>query len=413
MKTSLLTLLLVSLAMAFGGCHHEEAAKGKRYPMQGEIKALDANQKSAIIDAGKIGDWMEAMTMDYPVKPDAEFQKLHVGDRIEATVVVLHPDPGYYVTDVKVAGRSRSSARCSLSSAVPQSSFADDRRTLLAAPCRGPLPVRGAALFRTEPGVQVLVLLARPAAKPRRNRDGPRTRRLRPTPSTSPASAPRHRRRVRRAPLQHADLRRHRASLPDALPRRPYQRPAGRPARPSRRRPPARLAGRLFAGRQRGAETRRGTGRTRRRQLIAGVCAVSTPLDLEACARRIAEPDNRLYECALRPAHAGASGGHRPLRAPRIRRAAFRDSTSTTASPRRPSASATPLNYYRTQSALNYLDGLRVPVLLIQAKDDTFIPYRIFGSRSGARQSPHRTGGYRLRRPSRISGPFAGALLGG
>ncbi len=102
MKTSLLTLLLVSLAMAFGGCHHEEAAKGKRYPMTGEIKALDVNQKSALIDAGKIGDWMEAMTMDYPVKPDAEFQKLHVGDRIEAVVVVLDPEPGYYVTDVKV-----------------------------------------------------------------------------------------------------------------------------------------------------------------------------------------------------------------------------------------------------------------------------------------------------------------------
>jgi hypothetical protein len=37
-------------------------------------------------------------------------------------------------------------------------------------------------------------------------------------------------------------------------------------------------------------------------------------------------------------------------------------------------------NYYRTQSALRYLEGVRVPVLLIQAKDDTFIPFEIFGS---------------------------------
>ena len=58
------------------------------------------NAKTATIAAGKIGDWMEAMTMEYPVKPDAEFQKLHVGDKIEATVVVV--DPAYYVTDVKV-----------------------------------------------------------------------------------------------------------------------------------------------------------------------------------------------------------------------------------------------------------------------------------------------------------------------
>jgi Cu/Ag efflux protein CusF len=41
--------------------------------------------------------------MEYPVKPDAELQKLHVGDRIEATVVVN--DLKYYVTDVKVAPR--------------------------------------------------------------------------------------------------------------------------------------------------------------------------------------------------------------------------------------------------------------------------------------------------------------------
>jgi Cu/Ag efflux protein CusF len=68
--------------------------------MQGEIKAVDASAKTATIAAGKIGDWMEAMTMEYPVKPDSEFQKLHVGDRIEATVVVS--DLKYYVTDVKV-----------------------------------------------------------------------------------------------------------------------------------------------------------------------------------------------------------------------------------------------------------------------------------------------------------------------
>ena len=66
--------------------------------MEGTVKALDPNAKTATIDAGKIGDWMEAMAMEYSVKPDAEFQKLHVGDHIKATVVVN--DPTYYVTDV-------------------------------------------------------------------------------------------------------------------------------------------------------------------------------------------------------------------------------------------------------------------------------------------------------------------------
>lgn len=90
------------LALLLAGCGAKP--EGKRYQMQGEVKALDPTAKTATIAAGKIGDWMDAMTMEYPVKPDAEFQKLHVGDKIEATVVVQ--DPSYYVTDVKIVPKS-------------------------------------------------------------------------------------------------------------------------------------------------------------------------------------------------------------------------------------------------------------------------------------------------------------------
>jgi Cu/Ag efflux protein CusF len=100
MTKRILACLVLSLFM-LAGCAQKAAEK--RYPMQGQITALDATTHTATIAAGKIGDWMEAMTMEYPVKPDAEFQKLHVGDRIEATVVV--GDPAYYVTEIKVAGK--------------------------------------------------------------------------------------------------------------------------------------------------------------------------------------------------------------------------------------------------------------------------------------------------------------------
>ena len=86
------------LALALAGCGAKDQTK--RYAMEGSVKALDPATKSATIAAGKIGDWMEAMTMEYAVKPDAEFQKLHVGDRIQATVVVSGDK--YYVTDVKI-----------------------------------------------------------------------------------------------------------------------------------------------------------------------------------------------------------------------------------------------------------------------------------------------------------------------
>ena len=102
MTRRILAILPFVLLLLLAACA-EKSMPAKRYPMQGEIKALDANAKTATIAAGKIGDWMEAMTMEYPVKPDTEFQKLHVGDKIEATVVVA--DVKYYVTEIKVAGK--------------------------------------------------------------------------------------------------------------------------------------------------------------------------------------------------------------------------------------------------------------------------------------------------------------------
>jgi Cu/Ag efflux protein CusF len=97
-----LTSIALLIALVLAGCGGK-AAPVKRYPMQGVVKAVDAQAKTATIDAGKVGDWMEAMTMEYLVKPEAEFNKLHVGDKIEATVVV--EDIKYYLTDVKVVAK--------------------------------------------------------------------------------------------------------------------------------------------------------------------------------------------------------------------------------------------------------------------------------------------------------------------
>jgi Cu/Ag efflux protein CusF len=91
--------ILLALALALACC--SSAPPAKRYFVQGDVKAVDASAKTATIAAGPIGDWMGPMTMEYSIKPDSEFQKLHVGDRIQATVVVAS-DVSYYVTDIKV-----------------------------------------------------------------------------------------------------------------------------------------------------------------------------------------------------------------------------------------------------------------------------------------------------------------------
>ena len=113
------------------------------------------------------------------------------------------------------------------------------------------------------------------------------------------------------------------------------------------------------------------------RDLVAAVCAVSTPIDLEACARRMMKLDNRFYErrflrrMFLRLLGTGryTRGDFRGIRsifefddritAPEF---GFRDG----------------LDYYRTQSSRRFLDRIRVPALVIQAQDDTFIPFETF-----------------------------------
>src|SRR5271157_42563 len=95
------TGLCLLAAAVLAGCGSQKPPV-KRYPMVGEIQVLDAGTHTATIKHEKIGEWMEAMTMEFTVKPASEFVKLHVGDRIRATVVV--EDPAYWVTDITVTG---------------------------------------------------------------------------------------------------------------------------------------------------------------------------------------------------------------------------------------------------------------------------------------------------------------------
>jgi predicted alpha/beta-fold hydrolase len=112
-------------------------------------------------------------------------------------------------------------------------------------------------------------------------------------------------------------------------------------------------------------------------ELIQGICAASTPLDLGACARRISQPDNSVYErrfVGKMRERLCATGRYAP--------SDFQDLHSVEAIDDRITAPSfgfgNAANYYRTQSSIAFLDRIRVPVLLIQSKDDTFVPFEIF-----------------------------------
>jgi predicted alpha/beta-fold hydrolase len=115
------------------------------------------------------------------------------------------------------------------------------------------------------------------------------------------------------------------------------------------------------------------------RDFVQGVCTVSAPLDLAACARRIGERDNRVYEARFVRAmrrRLGATGRYRKREFADLRSVVELDDRFTAPS----FGFGDAANYYRTQSAIVFLVGLRVPVLLVQAKDDTFVPFAVYES---------------------------------
>ena len=71
----------------------------RQYDLHGEVSRLDAENKIATIKHEAIGDWMGAMTMDFPVKEASDFEKLSLGKSVDATVFVQGLN--YWVGEVK------------------------------------------------------------------------------------------------------------------------------------------------------------------------------------------------------------------------------------------------------------------------------------------------------------------------
>ncbi|MBX9604028.1 MAG: alpha/beta fold hydrolase [Bryobacteraceae bacterium] len=117
-------------------------------------------------------------------------------------------------------------------------------------------------------------------------------------------------------------------------------------------------------------------------QLLSGVCAVSTPIDLDACARRIDHPSNLVYQRRflialkrrIRERHLQAPDQYTLEHLPKVRSIYDFDDFYTA----RLFDFGRAADYYRTQSARNFLDRIRVPALIIQAKDDPMIPFEVY-----------------------------------
>ena len=91
--------IYVVLAFLIAACQRNPTTpRAKEFQMQGEVVGLDPTAHLATVKAGKIEGWMEAMTMEYPIKDPQEFSKLKVGERIQAKILVQGTD--YWIATV-------------------------------------------------------------------------------------------------------------------------------------------------------------------------------------------------------------------------------------------------------------------------------------------------------------------------
>lgn len=120
-------------------------------------------------------------------------------------------------------------------------------------------------------------------------------------------------------------------------------------------------------------------GQTR---LIAGTCAVSTPIDLAACVRCIDKSSNQLYGRRFLD-RLRTRVRRKSVTSPHLYSTANLDGVKTIwefddrfTAPL--FGFGTAANYYATQSAAQYLDAIRIPTLVVCSQDDPLVPFEIY-----------------------------------
>ena len=116
--------------------------------------------------------------------------------------------------------------------------------------------------------------------------------------------------------------------------------------------------------------------------LLDGVCSVSTPLDLAACADTLEAPRNFIYENRFLKYLKGRIV-RRHLQYPDLYDIKLFDDVRTIrqfddAYTAKLFGFGTAANYFATQSSNQFLESVRVPALMIQAKDDPLIPFEVY-----------------------------------
>lgn len=102
-----LGILACLFCFLFAACERKVNAPGgngelKRYELKGKIVKVEKAQKRIEVAHEKIEGFMEAMTMPFTVKDDANFEQLKASDSITATLIYNSADNRMWLENLKV-----------------------------------------------------------------------------------------------------------------------------------------------------------------------------------------------------------------------------------------------------------------------------------------------------------------------
>ena len=101
-----LTAVFALASLACGVTEPIKKEPVQKYHLHGIIRKLDPAAQSATVEHQNIKGFMDAMTMEFPVKERSEFTSLHTGDVIDATLFVQGTN--FWIGEIKKAEANKS-----------------------------------------------------------------------------------------------------------------------------------------------------------------------------------------------------------------------------------------------------------------------------------------------------------------
>jgi len=96
-----LTLLFTAACQKSQPQSPNASAEAKRYPLKGKVVAVDKAKKKATIKHEEIPGYMDAMTMDFPIREDWVWEDLNAGADVFAELVV--EADGYWLEKISIS----------------------------------------------------------------------------------------------------------------------------------------------------------------------------------------------------------------------------------------------------------------------------------------------------------------------